>query len=165
MRNILRYEFTNSPPTSYNWYLGRLVKLIRELLKVPVNSNQFSDLRNEITEINKLLNSGLWQSEKRDYVTEIREAIEKETDSLGLIIEDIEYCGKAIVEKELKKHFNIINFGNDFEYVYSIEKAVCYLKFFGYKNKETTIGLEFYLIKDVFRHACLKNDVIFIDLS
>jgi len=158
--DLLKYEFTDSPPDSYNGYIGTLVSKIRHFRSVPIDEfkSAMPELKSMEQRIQRM-DASIGQPH-REYIKEIMEELDIEDVIEEKIIEDVERSMKAIVGALFKKDISL----TDISYDYLLYQAVPWVTLKGYADESELDG-PLLVIKECFRSACYKHGAVFIDLA
>jgi hypothetical protein len=159
--DLLKFEFKNGEEGSHTYHLGILVKKLRYY-----NSNEaidaFESALPELQKIERKLQNldAKPGNDKRFYIQEIKDELEKETGIKNRFLEEVERSAKPVIEALHKKDFSI----DDFSYELRGNEGIFWIEFFGYKLQLSHDDF-LHVVKEVFRSVCYKNGIIFIDYS
>ncbi|MFA0960362.1 hypothetical protein AB9P05_01000 [Roseivirga sp. BDSF3-8] len=155
--DLLKYEYLDSPEGSYNHTLGKLVRDIRYYTsQVPIE--KFKEAMPSL----RLVESKLQKydeeimNDRRNYIDEIMDALEKESEIEEKLFEDFEWAAKSILLTLFDKDFDL----SDYSYELKKNRGVYWLEFYGNVNINDKVLL---VVKEVFKSVCYKYGIVFID--
>lgn len=159
--NLLRYEFIEGPDDSFNGMLRTLVKELRYNISY-ITIDEFKRAMPPL----KLIEAKLQKVDSeikqptRNYIEEIMEELNQESENETNIVDDLSRASKATVESLFDEEINFDDFS------FRIGKAEHYhwLQFTGYTDKRP-LDANLLIVREVFRSICNKYQYIFIDLS
>jgi hypothetical protein len=156
---ILKYEFIEAHPTSFNGLLKELVKQVRHC-----RTNLTIDEFREIIPSLKSLEAEIQQfdatilNEHREYITEIMQALEEESEIQNLFIEDFINSSNAIINS-----FESYNFDtSDISFFFRKSDSYLWLDFYDYNRNRLTEKM-IKIIKQTLKFSCNKYNIIMID--
>ncbi len=158
MNDLLQHEFTDAPPNSYNGLIGDLVKQIRYYREVPFD--EFKAAMPKLKVLEKNLNNldDVMNQPRREYITEILEALKQETESEENLIEDLTSSAKVIISTLYEKNFDLADYAYELRSIRSIR----WIEFYGYREGEEA-DERLKVVTDIFRSLCARYGFIFID--
>lgn len=159
--NLLRYEFVDGPEGSINGMLRKLVKELR-YYRSEVSIDEFNQAIPSLKAIEatlQQLDSAVGEP-RRDYLQEIMEELNEESENEANLKEDIQAATKAIVETVLKSSLEF----DDLLYTIGKSRHYHWLQFLGYTDQNRVDG-NIIIARAVFQSICNKYNYIFIDLS
>ena len=159
--DLLKFEFKNGEEGSHTYNLGLLVKKLR-YYKSNEAIDAFESALPELQKIEMQLQNfdEKLGNDKRFYIQEISDELEKETEIKNKFLEEVERSSKPVIEALHKKDFSI----DDFSYELRGNEGIFWIEFYGYKLQLSHDDF-LYVVKEVFRSVCYKNGIIFIDWS
>lgn len=156
--NLLKYEFMDAAEGSYNALIKELVIRIRHN-RENISIDEFKVAMPEVRTIEEVLQRIDEEigGEPRDYIDEIMEELDREGQVEEQLLEEIERSAKALTSA-----YNIEFVLDDFSFDLRSNEGIFWIEFFGYKvNRDPNLTL--LMLKEVFRSACYKFDVTFVD--
>ena len=159
--DLLKYEFMKALEGSYNYNVGQLIKKIRyyrqqvAIDEFKVAIPQLKVLEKELQKFDNDIGG-----ERRNYIEEIMEELDKESEIEGKVIDEIERSSRAINATLYDTEFSM----HDFAYEFRNNEAISWIEFYGYKIEKQTDGT-LLVIKEIFRSVCYKYGIVFIDSS
>ena len=159
--DLLKYEFKNGEEGSHTYNLGLLVKKLR-YYKSNEAIDAFEPALPDLQKIEMQLQifDAKLGNDKRFYIEEISDELEKETEIKNKFLEEVERASKLVIEALHKKDFSI----DDFSYELRGNEGIFWIEFYGYKLQLSHDDI-LHVVKEVFRSVCYKNVIIFIDCS
>jgi hypothetical protein len=159
--DLLQYEFNTSPDGSINGMLRTLVKELRYNTS-QIRIEEFKQRLPALKDIERrlqVLDADIGQP-TRNYIEEIMDELNEESDLETKLIDDLNRAPIAITNSILGKDINID------EYQYETGKSEHYhwLKFSGYADQRP-VDANLLIVREVFRAITYKHNYVFIDLS
>lgn len=158
--NLLKYQFINAAEGSFNGLLKELVTKVRFYYE----NTATDEAKNSIPTLNQIqatlqqLSAEIGDDE-RNYIEEIIQELEEEQFLEDKVIDEIERSLKAVVSS-----YNIEVELSNFSFELKSTDAVFWMEFFGYKARKES-DLTLLMVTEVFRAACYKFNIIFINHS
>ena len=159
--DLLKFEFKNGEEGSYPYNLALLIKKLRHY-KSDVAKDAFEPALPELQKIEKELQNydATTGNDKRSYIQEIVDELEKEAEIKNKFLEEVEKSSRSVVAVLHKKDFSM----DDFLYEFRGNEETFWLEFSGYKSQLSHDDF-LNVVKEVFRAVCYKTGIIFIDCS
>lgn len=159
--DLIKYEFYKEEDGAYYHFIGELVKKVRyyrenvsiDEFKIAIPS--LKEMESKLQDID--LNLG---HETRNYLQEIMDELNAESEVEEKVLDEIERSAKAIVNSIYDTQLSM----KDFSFAFRKSDSFFWLEFFGYKEPNNNEGA-LLVIKEVFRSVCYKYNIIFIDIS
>jgi hypothetical protein len=159
--NLLYNEFNEGPDGSINGMLRTLVKELR-YNRSQLTIDEFKQAIPSLKQIeSKLqrLDTDMHQP-KRDYINEILDELEQESENEASLANDLAGACTAIVTTLLNSSFDF----DDLLFTTNKAKQYHWLQFSGYVDQRP-IDANLVIVKEVFRSICYRYNYTFIDLS
>lgn len=159
--NLLRYEFIDGPEGSINDMIKALVKELRynrSQLTIEKYRQALPALQAIESQLQKF--DADIRLPRRNYITEILEELDQESENEVNIVDDLYKAANAVIDSLFGHGINFHDFS------YSTGKAEHYhwIQFLGYSDQRP-VDADLIIIKEVFRSISNKYQYIFIDLS
>ncbi|WP_161888066.1 hypothetical protein [Pontibacter russatus] len=158
--SLLKYEYMEAPIGSYNHQLGQLIKKVRHY-RENVSIDEFKAAIPELKSVEEKLQRFDEEigEDRRDYLEEIMDELEKESEIENQLLEEIEWSSQAIVSALYNTDFSI----DEYSFEFRGSGATFWIEFYGYRGQEINNALN--VVKESFRAACYKFGIVFIDKS
>lgn len=159
--DLLHYEFIDGPDDSINGMLRTLVRKLR-YYHSEVSIEEFKAAMPSLQKVEMTLQrlDADMNQPRRNYISEILEELEKESEVEMNLPEELKNACAAIVASFLYQSFEF----DDLLFTTGKADQYHWLQFSGYLD-EKPIDSALVLVKEVFRSICYKYEYIFIDLS
>lgn len=159
--NLLHNEFNEGPDGSINGMLRTLVKELR-YNRSQITIDEFKQAMPALKQIESTLQRldiDMHQP-KREYINEILDELEQESEDEANLAKDLSGACTAIMATLLNSSFDF----DDLLYTTTKAKQYHCLQFSGYIDQRP-IDANLIILKEVFRSICYKYNYTFIDLS
>jgi hypothetical protein len=159
--DLLKFEFKNGDEGSHVYNLTLLIKKLRHY-RTNVAKDAFESALPELQKIETELQDydAALGNDKRFYIQEIADELEKEAEIKNKFSEEAERSSKSVMAALYKKDFSM----DDFSYEFGSNEGTFWIEFYGYKSQLSHDDF-LHAVKEVFRSVCYKTGIIFIDCS
>ncbi|MEP6949588.1 MAG: hypothetical protein ABI863_09960 [Ginsengibacter sp.] len=159
--DLLKFEFKTGEEGSRIYNLGLLAKKLRyhrSNVAIDAIDSALPELRKIETELQNF--DAKAGDDKRFYIQEITEELDKEDETKNNFLEEVERSSKSVVAALHNKDFSMA----DFSYGLGSNEGIFWIEFHGYKSQLSHDDL-LHVVKEVFRSVSYKTGIIFIDYS